>query len=275
MIDLNLKTWKSGAKRAPHKPLLLLYALGEWSRGVKSYSWVDVNEKVKELISRFGGHAKPTPHFPFVRLANDGIWLVEPLLLNKAGDMNVSDLNRINPVAQFEASFQATINDAEEFDRIVNQILESHFSETLHSDILEAVGLEARVYTRRKKRDPMFRTTVMDAYGRSCTICGYNMRYRDTLIGVEAAHLQWHNSSGPDHVTNGVALCSIHHKLLDYGAIGISDSYQLLVSSGVGGDNFEFWLGQYEGKEIALPRDSVNEPSHEYLLWQREQVFKG
>lgn len=30
-----INVWKQGEQRAPHKPLLILYALGKWQRGTR------------------------------------------------------------------------------------------------------------------------------------------------------------------------------------------------------------------------------------------------
>ncbi|MEY2970779.1 MAG: hypothetical protein RLZZ599_1152 [Bacteroidota bacterium] len=68
-MDLNI--WKRGAQRAPHKPLLLLYALGRWSNGQHEFPWLEVEEKVGGLIDQFGGNAKPEASNPFVRLRKD------------------------------------------------------------------------------------------------------------------------------------------------------------------------------------------------------------
>ena len=79
-MSLDLNVWKRGSQRAPHKPLLLLYALGRWSCGVKEFDWHSVNESVGALIDQFGGNARPDASNPFVRLRNDynsKLWVIE------------------------------------------------------------------------------------------------------------------------------------------------------------------------------------------------------
>lgn len=39
-------------------------------------------------------------------------------------------------------------------------------------------------------------------------------------MGLEAAHVQWHSQNGSDDVSNGLALCSLHHTLFDLGVLG-------------------------------------------------------
>src|SRR5437588_7846441 len=49
-------------------------------------------------------------------------------------------------------------------------------------------------------------------------------------VGLDAAHIRWHQAGGPDREGNGLALCVLHHKLFDLGAFTVSPSGLLLVS---------------------------------------------
>jgi putative restriction endonuclease len=86
MVDLDRKqvlrlfdqinVWKRGGQRAPHKPLLLLYALSKCARdGEREIPYAEVDEKLKPLLEEFGP-ARKSYHteYPFWRLQNDGIW---------------------------------------------------------------------------------------------------------------------------------------------------------------------------------------------------------
>jgi len=281
-MNLDLNIWKRGAQRAPHKPLLLLYALGRWANGQREFTWLEVKEKVSALIDQFGGSAKPEASNPFVRLRKDldgKLWIVEgELVLGASDNPLISALNANNNVARFHPDFEIQLGKAGVLDRIVNQLLVEHFSETQFEDILNACGLAAKqtVSYQRRKRDPEFRQSVLDAYGHKCAICDYDIQFRTKIIGVEAAHIQWHNSLGPDVVQNGVALCAIHHKLLDYGAIGFNDELELVAAKGLkGGKQLDYLVYDYEGKQINLPRNGVEEPSLDYVRWQRKEIFKG
>jgi len=56
-----LNVWKRGSERAPHKPLLVLYALGKWSRGEdRLISFQEVDEDLAELLREFGQPARTT-----------------------------------------------------------------------------------------------------------------------------------------------------------------------------------------------------------------------
>lgn len=68
-----------------------------------------------------------------------------------------------------------------------------------------------RVATERLARDARFAKTVVEAYGERCCLCGLGARI------VDAAHIKPVSDGGPDHITNGIALCPTHHRLFDRG----------------------------------------------------------
>lgn len=73
----SLNVWCRGGQRAPHKPLLLLLALGRLSQGQQSLLFSECEAELAELIREFG----PTrdsyhPEYPFCRLRRDEIWQV-------------------------------------------------------------------------------------------------------------------------------------------------------------------------------------------------------
>jgi putative restriction endonuclease len=73
--DLNI--WKHGDQRAPHKPLLMLYALGRLAQGDVEVSYRQVEKDVSALLREFGPPRKSDhPEQPFWRLQRDGVWTV-------------------------------------------------------------------------------------------------------------------------------------------------------------------------------------------------------
>ena len=52
----------------------------------------------------------------------------------------------------------------------------------------------------------------------------------DGLIAADAAHIRWHAHGGPDEVPNGLALCALHHRLFDHGAITMREDMRLRVA---------------------------------------------
>jgi putative restriction endonuclease len=128
-----------------------------------------------------------------------------------------------------------------------------------------------------RRRDPAFREKVLLAYQYRCGVCGHNLRLGHQPIGLEAAHIKWFQAKGPDVVPNGIALCSLHHKVFDLGAFTIlPDSYQMIFSQHLNGsdDSAEKILA-YHGASLILPQSRDYMPQPEFLDWHRKQVFKS
>jgi putative restriction endonuclease len=73
-----LNVWSLGGQRAPHKPLLVLYALGGWSRGdATEISFAEIDPQLTDLLKDLGRPRQSYhPEYPFWRLQNDGVWTV-------------------------------------------------------------------------------------------------------------------------------------------------------------------------------------------------------
>jgi len=50
-------------------------------------------------------------------------------------------------------------------------------------------------------------------------------------LGIETAHVWWFAFGGPDTPDNGLALCSLHHKLFDLGILGLDPGLRVMVSA--------------------------------------------
>jgi putative restriction endonuclease len=151
----------------------------------------------------------------------------------------------------------------------------SFIPKNVHQDILNAVGLDFTIYTK-KKRDPEFREKILRAYGYSCAVCGFNVRLAVALVGVEAAHIKWHQAGGPDTEENGIALCSMHHKLFDRGVFTLTPERKMVVSQDAHGTHgFEEWLMRFNGRVVQEPIQPYYYPDHLFLDWHAREVFKG
>ncbi|WP_034761756.1 phosphorothioated DNA-binding restriction endonuclease [Rossellomorea vietnamensis] len=272
----NLSIWKKGDQRAPHKPLLILFALGHLQADKPRFiSYEVTREKLTELLREFGPLRKSYhPEEPFVRLKRDGIWLLDK-------EVNTNSPSNRQLLADEVAGgftpevYQLLKNDPRLVQEIAHIILDSHFPETIHQDILDAVGLDFTIYTK-KKRDSKFREKILRAYGYSCAVCGFNVRLAHTLVGVEAAHIKWHQAGGPDTEENGMALCSLHHKLFDRGVFTFTPERRMVISQDAHGSNgFEEWLMRFNGQLVREPIQSYYYPDQSFLHWHVREVFKG
>ena len=94
---------------------------------------------------------------------------------------------------------------------------------------------------------------------------------------LEAAHIRWHVAEGPDTEGNGIALCSLHHKLFDRGVFTLSDQLVLRVSGYVDTESigYDEWLRRFDNQEIMHPPEQSYYPNEEYTQWHVREVFKG
>lgn len=271
-----LSIWKKGDQRAPHKPLLILYALGQMqAQSDRLLSYEETRVRLTELLREFGPIRKSYhPEEPFVRLKKDGIWMLDREVNEKSP--NNRQLLNDHVSAGFTSEVFGLLNEDQSLMQEVSQvILDKHFPETMHEDLLDAVGLDFTLYTR-KKRDPKFRERILRAYGYSCAICGFNVRLAHTLVGIEAAHIKWHQAGGPDTEENGIALCSLHHKLFDRGVFTLTEERRMIVSQDAHGTHgFQEWLMNFNGKTVREPIQAYYYPNQTYLNWHVKEVFRG
>lgn len=277
---LSVKKWQKGSERAPHKPLTLLYALGELQRGKTLLPFEDAKQKIEGLLVDFGPNRKTQAIHPYVRLASDGIWS-----FNNPGLVDTSRSARFLIDNNIAAGFIPEIKEALKenpawIPTIAHAILDDNFPESLHGELLNACGIFGReeekyITAKRKQRDPAFREKILQAYSYKCAICGFQLRLGHQLIGVEAAHIKWHTHGGPDIENNGLALCSLHHKMLDSGVFSLDENLKLKVSTKANGPALENYLLPYEHKPIKIPRKTEYLPKEDFISWHLAEVFKG
>jgi putative restriction endonuclease len=160
---------------------------------------------------------------------------------------------------------------------VAARLLEGHFPESLHPDILSAVGLALDAGPAAgRKRDPQFRRRVLVAYEYRCAVCGFDVRLGSVSVALDAAHIRWHQAGGPDREGNGLALCVLHHKTFDLGVFTLGPGGMLLVSDQAHGTaGFHEALLRYHGKPVAPPQRPEWCPEPAFLDWHGREVFRG
>lgn len=275
----NIRTWQKGDLRAPHKPLLLLYTLGRISRGEPRLApYAEIKEDLHKLLVEFGPYRKTNyPNYPFVKLCNDGdFWELQGRrTLDTTKDWSERELTDNHTFGGFsEEAYALLKNDRKLLRELARLILDQYFDDTLQQDILLQVGLDLE--ETRQLRNPDFRERILRAYEYRCAVCGFNVRLGDALVAVEAAHIKWYCYGGPDREENGIALCSLHHKLFDRGAITLDKNFVLRVAENAHGTcGFVEWLMRYHGKPIRRPQSPQYYPADNYINWHVREVFHG
>lgn len=273
----NINSWKKGGIRAPHKPLLILIAIGKVLNGEYVISYKQIEEKLTNFLIDFGPSRKNNrPYYPFVRLANDNIWKFDkPELIDPRRDYPSAYLIDNKIKAGFSNEIIDEIRNNRKFtSKLISYLLENNFPDTLHSEILNSVNLNEFVGLKKYERDPEFRENIRKAYQSKCAICNYSIRVRDKLVGLEAAHIKWLMAGGSNETTNGLLLCSMHHILLDMGAYTIDKNYRVEVSESANGERVKEWLHNFHGKEIYTPFKSKYYPDLENITWHVNEVYK-
>jgi putative restriction endonuclease len=144
----HLNVWRRRGERAPHKPLLVLFAL---SRAMRSSErlipFKELSDPFKKLLLGFGiDRASAHPEYPFWRLETN-IWEVVPrseLRLRKSNsDPPHKELLRVNAQGGFLEPIWSELQADPKFAcRIGCVVLHSYFPGVLHSNLCSAVGLD-------------------------------------------------------------------------------------------------------------------------------------
>ena len=280
--DLNV--WRRRGERAPHKPLLILLALGHLKPSDQRLMPFDqIEEKLSKLLEEFGPPRKsPHPELPFYHLTNDGVWEIEdrePLRIRRGSKNPLrTELRKFRIAGGFpEPIFRILKERPEAVRELARQMLEAHFPVSLHESILAAVGLDMESATRGARRDSSFRSDVIAAWGHRCAFCGYSVQLDNSDLGLEAAHILWYQAGGPETLNNALACCSLHHQAFDRGAITIAaDHNTILISSRLFGNAklHEIFVTLHRQPLFAPSRQAAL-PKPAFLSWHRTQVFRG
>jgi len=278
----SLRQHQHNGQRSPHKPLLALLALGRMAAtGASDVPWAVAEEELADLIAEFGpasntGRAQSAA-YPFTRLRTDHIWTLDADVDND----RVSPL-RAGVTGRFEASLEQRLREQPALiETVARSLVDSHFPPTVAGDVLVAVGFDPEVPPQAspspaaRKRSQAWRAAVLQAWDEQCAFCGFDGRSGGTAIGVEAAHVRWFALDGPDDLDNGLALCSLHHKLFDRGVLGLDDDLGVIVSQ-------RFSARTPSGRAVydlhgrtLDPRPGTEPPAGKHVEWHRRQVFQA
>jgi putative restriction endonuclease len=122
----------------------------------------------------------------------------------------------------------------------------------------------------RRVGQAAFRHSVLDAYRTRCTLC--RLGHRELL---DAAHIIPDAEGGASVVTNGLAMCKIHHAAYDADIIGIRPDHVAEVRADVlaesDGPMLEHGLKELQGTTIHVPRSAIKRPARDALEHRYER----
>ncbi|WP_327399778.1 HNH endonuclease [Streptomyces sp. NBC_01288] len=280
-----LRQWTRNGTRAPHKPLLLLYALGRFQEDADSeLRYSAVEEDLQRLLTEYGPPNKTSPSYPFHHLVSDGVWEVRTDRGPGSPGSGLRDLRDSGATGRLAPDLGTALRrEPELLHRMARSLLDLHFPPSLHSELCEAVGLDLepaeipQLPAAGRRRDRRMRELVLTAYEYRCAFCGYDGRIGAVPVGLEAAHVRWWAFGGPDDVDNGLCLCSLHHKLFDKGVLGVDDTHRILVSQRFVGHSTaarEHVLA-LAGRPVIGPQSSARPVAAGHRAWHTGQVFHG
>lgn len=124
---------------------------------------------------------------------------------------------------------------------------------------------------RERLHQPIFRARVLSAYAGRCALC--RLGHRELL---DAAHIRSDALGGEPVVTNGIAMCKIHHAAFDSFLMGVRPDYSIQVRADVlveeDGPTLRYALQGLHGSRIELPRQRAARPNPD-LLEERYERF--
>ena len=145
---LKVRPWKRAGQSAPHKPLLLLFALARVQQGAAPrMDFNDVEEPLRDLIERFGeGNARGQPGYPFWRLQHDELWEVEKAdtfpSRRSNSDPPVTALRKQHARAGFPMDLDEALRSSpDEIVRFARTVAE-HFFADQADEVLQAAGVQ-------------------------------------------------------------------------------------------------------------------------------------
>ncbi len=138
------------------------------------------------------------------------------------------------------------------------------------------IEMGGRAYAERvtwqRLHQPLFRQRVLYAYERRCAVC--RLRHPELL---DAAHIKSDRQGGEPVVTNGIAMCKIHHAAFDQQILGIRPDLALQVRTDVlveiDGPMLVHGLQAFHGQRLTVPTQRRAHPDPA-LVEQRWNLFK-
>lgn len=127
---------------------------------------------------------------------------------------------------------------------------------------------------RQRLHQPVFRAKVLTAYQARCAVC---VLKKVSLL--DAAHITPdHATGGAPVVSNGLALCKIHHAAYDDHIVGISPDYAVHINRAVmeeiDGPMLKHGLQEMQGRDLWLPAQETEQPDRDRLA-ERFEEFRA
>jgi putative restriction endonuclease len=202
--------------------------------------------------------------------------IVETGVLNAEGRISGRAQSAIRPLSggDFNSIVRRGLDDtAPLLPRVDEPVLGPGAHEDQTPFQLEQERERVSTLTSRIVRDRVFRRVVLRAYDERCAVTGLKLINGSGRAEVAAAHIRPVEASGPDIVSNGIALSGTAHWMFDRGLIGLADDLEILVSRQVNDPDGVRALINKSGRATETRRAS-DRPHPHFLQWHRDYCFK-
>ena len=162
-------------------------------------------------------------------------------------------------------AFTVAVDDPKEIDVPREGVARDDGAEIRRRYVTSAVRI--RLHQR------LFRERVIQAYRESCALC--RLHHPELL---DAAHIIPDSEDhGEPRVSNGLALCKLHHAAFDKGILGIRPDLlaeiRLDILAEVDGPMLKHGLQEMHGTKIIVPRSALLKPNRVALEQRYEQFI--
>lgn len=175
----------------------------------------------------------------------------------------------------FQAIFPVyLVAEEPELEQFVLALTEDQRAVTPGSVVEDTLRRYLVSQTRRRLHQPVFASQVMAAYDTHCAVC--NLHHRRLL---DAAHIIPDTQPGGEPViSNGLALCKIHHAAYDHNVLGIRPDHVVQIHhrllEEIDGPMLRHGLQEHHGRSLMrLPNRRTDRPDRERLAHRFDQFL--
>lgn len=308
--DKNQNRYPGSTKHAaPHKPFLLLSVLDLFAEEALDENVIELDPRLLDLFNGYWERImlekrRGNIALPFFHLSSEGFWHLVP----QSGSEDVIEVGRrlrtIRQLkdhtrgARLDEDLYALLTSEQPRDILRTTLIQSHFDESVHSDLVEQSSIHVEAFRYRRTllqqargkdsagegpspevsepvRDQGFRQAIVEAYDHRCALSGIRILTADARTAVDAAHIVPWSESHNDDPRNGLALSKLCHWAFEEGLVTISTEYTILTSPELTAPyNTTGVLDTLDGRSPHLPEEKALWPDPEYLEKHYEKKFR-
>src|ERR1700761_4423963 len=240
--------------------------------------------KVREIISDPGAPGmylaliEPGSYLDFANPVafNGATGPIEQGVLNDQGRISGRAQSAVRPISPSDFKRITDLGFEERvplLPRLDDDVSSAGFDETQAPFQFDQQRDRTSVIVSRIMRDRVFRRVVLRAYDERCAITGLKLINGRGRAEVAAAHIRPVEASGPDIVSNGLALSGTAHWMFDRGLISLADDLEILVSRQTNDPEGIRSIINKSGR-ASEPKRLSDRPHPHFLKWHREHCFK-